>query len=288
MQEGKSADQHSVNMQFWGVDHDYLATLGMEVKEGRFFSREFPADSFSVVLNETAVRKFGLTDPIGARLWRFADREMQKTITYTVIGVVRDFHFESLRDNIDALGFYLNSATGMMSIRFDASRPAAFLEKVESAWKQSSPSQAFDYAFLDDRFAMMYNNEQRLGRIFVTFAAIAIFIACLGLLALAAFTAEQRTKEIGIRKVLGATAAGIVLLLSRDFLKLVCIALVIAIPIAWYAMNTWLNDFAYRVNISWWVFALAGGLTILIALLMVSFQSTKAALADPVDALRCE
>jgi putative ABC transport system permease protein len=289
MQEGKSADLYSVNMQCWQVDYDYLQTLGIEMLDGRFFSREFPTDSNAVVLNETAVEKFGFEEPVGQRLWRYANRELTETITYTVVGVVKDFHFESLRNNIGALGFFLRTdATGMMAIRFDASNTSGFVDKMKNSWSEFSTGQPFNYAFLDERFDRMYMAEQRLGSIFVTFAAIAIFIACLGLLALAAFTAEQRTKEIGIRKVLGASVAGIVQLLAKDFLRLVIVALVIASPVAWYVMNTWLRDFAYHVGISWWIFGLAGLIAIAIALLMVSFQSIRAAIANPVESLRSE
>ncbi|HLF64362.1 MAG TPA: ABC transporter permease [Saprospiraceae bacterium] len=289
MQEGKSADQHSVNMQCWQVDYDYLKTLGIEMKEGRFFSKEFITDSLAVILNETAVKKFGYEDPLGQRLWRYASQDLKTTITYTVIGVVKDFHFESLHNDIGALGFFLEKdATGMMAIRFEAATTGPFLEKMKSAWAQFSPGQPFNYAFLDERFSQMYDAEQRLGSVFIVFAAIAIFIACLGLLALAAFTAEQRTKEIGIRKVLGATAAGIMSLLVKDFLKLVLVALLIASPLAWYVMNKWLSDFAYRVDISWWVFGLAGAIAVMVAFFMVSFQSIRAAHANPVESLRSE
>lgn len=289
MQEGKSADQHSLNMQCWQVDYDYLNTLGMEMKEGRFFSEAFSTDSLAIVLNETAVRKFGLENPIGKRLWRYTDRDLKNTMTYTIIGVVKDFHFESLRNDIGALGFFLDkNATGMMALRFEATSTGPFLDKVKSAWEDVSSGQPFNYAFLDDRFRRMYDAEQRLGSVFTVFAAIAIFIACLGLLALAAFTAEQRRKEIGIRKVLGATSAGIVGLLTKDFLKLVFVALLIASPLAWYTMNAWLNDFAYRIDISWWVFGLAGAIAVLVAFSIVSIQSLRAAHANPVTSLRSE
>jgi putative ABC transport system permease protein len=261
----------------------------MEIKDGRFFSREFATDSLAVVLNETAVGKFGLESPIGARLWRYGDAELKTTITYTVIGVVKDFHFSSLRDNIDALGFFLDkNATGMIAMRFDAASTSPLLNKVQSQWEELSPGQPFNYAFLDERFTRMYESEQRLGSIFITFAGIAIFIACLGLLALAAFTAEQRTKEIGIRKVLGATVTGITGLLVKDFIRLVIIALVIASPLAWFLMNRWLSDFAYRTQISWWIFGLTAVIALGIALGMVSLQSIRAAQANPVSSLRSE
>lgn len=289
MQEGKSADQSAVSMQCWNVDYDYLATLGMEMAEGRFFSRQHPTDSFAVVLNETAVKKFGLDDPIGQRLWRYTDQELKSTLTFTVIGVVRDFHFESLRDNIHALGFFLRpESTGMMAIRFDAAHTSSFIDKMKSTWQQFSPGQPFNYGFLDDRFRQMYDAEQRLGNIFIAFAVIAIFIACLGFLALTAFTTEQRTKEIGVRKVLGASVGTIIGLLSKDFLRLVLIALIVACPVAWYISKKWLDGFAFRIKLDWWIFVLSSVVAIVIALLTVSLQSIKAAMTNPVDSLRSE
>jgi putative ABC transport system permease protein len=288
--EGKNPDQSSVAIQTWEVDDQYLQTMGMELKEGRFLSRDFSTDSTAVVLNETAVKKYGFEEPIGQRLQTFTDRELQNSAVYTVVGVVKDFNFESLRDEIGPVSFFLdNRQNSMLSIRFDASAStSSFIKKIKDKWEAISPGQPFNYSFLDERFTRMYASEQRLGSIFIVFAGLAIFIACLGLLALAAYTAERRTKEIGVRKVLGATTTGIVGLLSRDFLKLVVAALAIASPLAYFFMKKWLQDFAYRVDISWEVFAIAGAIAVAVAFLTVSFQSVKAAMANPVKSLRSE
>ncbi len=288
-QDGKDPGQGSLNMQCWWVDHNYLQTLGMEMKEGRFFSKDFSTDSLGVVLNETAVKKFGFANPIGQRVWRYGDRELTTKITYTVIGVVKDFHFESLREDIGALGFFLEPKDdGMVAVRFDASDVKGFIETVKTKWNALSPGQPFNYAFLDDRFTRMYESEQRLGNIFIVFAGLAIFIACLGLLALAAFTAERRSKEIGVRKVLGATTGNIFTLLTSEFTRWVIIANVIALPLAWWGAQRWLENFAYRTEVSWRILALAVGIAVAVAVLTVSFQSVKAALANPVKSLRSE
>ncbi len=288
-QEGKDAGQGSLNMQCWQADYDYLNTLGIEMKEGRFFSKEFSTDSLAVVLNETAVKKFGYANPIGQRVWRFADQDLKEKITYTVIGVVKDFHFENLREGIGPLGFFLDpNADGMLSMRFDASDVNGFMEKVKAKWDSHSPGQPFDYAFLDDRFTQMYQSEQRLGNIFMVFAGLAIFIACLGLLALAAFTAERRSKEIGVRKVLGASTGNIVTLLTSEFTRWVVLANLIALPLAWWGAKRWLQSFAYRSEVNWQIMAFALVIILAIALLTVSFQSIKAALANPMKSLRSE
>lgn len=286
--EGQVDQRNAVNMQAWGVDHDYVKTLGMQIVQGRDFSREFGADSSAVILNETAAKLFGGKDILGKRIMSFDDPTLKSFKTYTVIGVVKNFHFESLRRNISALGLVLEPSSGAASFRLSSTDLPAVISQIESKWKQLAPGQPFNYAFMEEAFDNMYRAEQRVGTIALTFAGLAILIACLGLFGLAAFMAEQRTKEIGVRKVLGASVFSIVGLLSKDFLKLVLIAILIASPIAWYAMSQWLKDFAYKIDIEWWVFALAGVLATLVALLTVSFQSVKAALMDPVKSLRAE
>ncbi len=285
--EGQSGDK-GTNMQYWGTDYDYVETLGMEILAGRNFSRDFPSDSSGVIVNETAVKLLGLSDPIGKRVSVITGENMADKLSYTIVGVVKNFHFESLRSNIGALSMVLSPGGGMMAFRLKTDDVQASIEKAEALWKKMAPGQPFAYRFMNDDFDNIYRSEARVGRVFITFALLSILIGCLGLFGLVTFTAEQRTKEIGVRKVLGASVGSIVTLLSKDFLKLVLVAIVIASPIAWYAMTTWLADFAYKIDISWWVFALAGLLAIGIALLTVSFQAVKAALMNPVESLRSE
>ena len=283
---------NAINMGYWNVDHDYQKTIGLEMEAGRFFDTNFPTDSSGIILNEAAVSILGFENPLGQRLYLPNEFSGQATMKewneYTVIGVVKDFHWESLRENIGPLCLALDKSTGLVSFKFDATESTSIIAGLESTWKKLSPEQPFSYRFMDNSFTMMYEAEQRIGSIATSFALLAIFISCLGLFGLASFTAEQRTKEIGIRKVLGASTSGIVSLLSKDFLRLVLIALVIAIPIAWWAMNKWLQDFAYHIDISWQIFAGAGIAAVVIAILSVSFQSIKAALANPIESLRSE
>jgi putative ABC transport system permease protein len=206
-----------------------------------------------------------------------------------VVGVVKDYHQHGLQEKIAPVVMDINPEVfGLFAIRLQTKNIAAATEAVQAAGRQFFGNYPLEYFFLDDDFARQYDKEVRLTKIFTTFATLAILIACLGLFGLVAFTTVQRTKEIGIRKVLGAPVSGIVMMLSKDFLKLVLIAFVLACPVAWYAMSRWLQDFAYRINLDWWVFAMAGILALLIALLTVSFQSIKAALANPVKSLRNE
>ncbi|RYF66088.1 MAG: FtsX-like permease family protein, partial [Cytophagaceae bacterium] len=286
--EGKTDLSKGMSMQIWGVDYDYMTTLGMSLTKGRNFSRQFGTDSTGIILNESAVKILGVKNPIGMHISRFNDPEGKTRKTYTVIGVIKNFHFESLRRNIGALSMVLSPQSGAASFRLSQNNVPAMLRQIEAKWKQFAPGQPFSYSFLQDSFDEMYRAEQRVGTVAMLFAVLAILIACLGLFGLAAFMAEQRTKEIGVRKVLGASTPSIIGLLSKDFLKLVVVAIVIASPLAWYAMTSWLSDFAYKIDIEWWVFALAGTLAIGIALLTVSFQSIKAALMNPVTSLRSE
>ncbi|RAK02838.1 putative ABC transport system permease protein [Larkinella arboricola] len=286
--EGQIDQAKAVSSQLWAVDHDYIPTLGMEMAQGRNFSREFGADSSAIILNETAVKIFGFKDPIGQRVARMLDDEGTVFKTYTVIGVVKNFHFESLRQNIGSVAFFMDPSRGAVSFRISSQDIPALVKQVEAKWRQMAPGMPFNYSFLEDSFDSMYRAEQRVGQIVLTFSVLAILIACLGLFGLAAFMAEQRTKEIGVRKVLGASATSIVGLLSKDFLKLVLIAILIATPIAWYGMNQWLEDFAYKIDVPWWVFAVAGVVAVVIAFVTVSFQSIKAALTNPVKSLRAE
>ncbi|GEO09224.1 ABC transporter permease [Segetibacter aerophilus] len=286
--EGEINNDKAVSMQQWEVDHDYINTLGMEIIKGRKFSKEFATDSTGIILNESAVKLFGYQDPIGKKVSRMMDSEGKILKSYTVIGVVKNFHFASLRENIGALGMFLDRSTGAVSLRLQTNNVGSTIKSIESLWKKMAPGEAFTYSFLNEDFNNMYRSEQRVGRIFIAFAILALFIACLGLLGLATYAAEQRTKEIGIRKVLGATVSNIAGMLSKDFLKLVVVAAVITFPVAWWAMSKWLQDFAYRTSISWWIFVLAAIVAVVIALVTVCVQAIKAAISNPIKNLRTE
>lgn len=280
--EGKAEDFTPTVAQF-SVEPETQAVLGLKLTEGRWFRRDIRLDSANVILNETAVRKLGLKKPVVGQWFEFQGSRGQ------IIGVAKDFHFRNLHQLIEPMVLF--SSAGSQSTIYVKTQPATsrqIVAKAENLWHEYFPDTPFHYTFLDESFNQLYQSERKAGQLFNIFSGIAILISCLGLFGLATFTAEQRTKEIGVRKVLGANVASIVALLSKDFVKLVLIAFVIASPIAWYAMNEWLADFAYKIDISWWVFALAGGLAVGIALLAVSFQSVKAALMNPVKSLRSE
>ncbi|MBS1596920.1 MAG: ABC transporter permease [Bacteroidetes bacterium] len=279
--------QNGLNIQVWSVDYDYLKTMGMQLASGRNFSHDFGSDSSAVIINETAAKILGYANPIGKKIYEVT-RPPAPWTSHDIVGVVKDFHFESLRQHIGPLCFRLGRSTGTTSFKVNAPNIPVLLAQVEKTWKTLAPGKPFSYRFMDESFDDMYRAEQRVGTIALIFSMLAIMIACLGLFGLSTFIAEQRTKEIGIRKVLGANVGGIVQLLSKDFVRLVLIAFVIAAPLAWYFMNHWLQDFAYRVQIGWWVFAVAGFAALIIALATVSFQAIKTALANPVKSLRSE
>ena len=275
-------------MQEWGVDYDYINTLGMRLIAGRNFSKDFGTDSSAVILNETTAKSLGYDDPLGKSVYSIYNPKTNETRKYTIIGVVKDFHFESLKRDIGKLGLFLRRSTGLASFKINAANASQIIKTAEQKWKVLSPQMPFNYKFLDAEFNHVYDAEQRVGRIALSFAVLAIAIACLGLFGLAAYIAEQRTKEIGIRKVLGASVADIISMLSKDFVKLVLIAAILAFPVAWFAMSKWLQEFAYRIDIGWWVFIMAGLAAIVIALVTISFQAIKAAMANPVKSLRSE
>jgi len=278
---------NQVLMSNWYVDYEYLETMGMTLAAGRNFSRDFGTDSLSMIINEAAVKEFGFENPIGETIGNFVD--MQGNIQgMKVVGVVKDFHYRTLKDKIAPMCMMLGNNAGLMSIKVNTSDYSALLSKIEDSWTELAPNQPFETSFLDDRFERMYDAEQRLGKIFGVFAGLAILIACLGLFGLASYTAENRIKEVGIRKVLGANVGQIVYLLSKDMGKLVLIAFVVGAPLAWYSMNSWLAGFEYRTAIGWYVFAVTAIGALLIALLTMSYQSIKAATGNPVKALRTE
>ena len=282
-------DAQMTRMTYFGVDNQYIPTLGIKLVAGRNFSVNFRSDSSGVVINETAARQFGWTNPLEHTLTNPAlPQNGNMARTFRVIGVVKDFHFRSLHERIAPMVMLLTGNAGSIIVKAKADDTAGLLASLQAQWAAFKTDEPFRYSFLDESYQATYQAELKAGRILALFAGLTIFIACLGLFGLATFTAEQRTKEIGVRKVLGASVTSIVALLSKDFLKLVLIAIVIASPIAWYAMNRWLQDFAYKITIEWWVFALAGLLAVGIALLTVSFQSIKASLMNPVKSLRSE
>jgi putative ABC transport system permease protein len=285
--DGDRDSKLATSMQNWIVDYDYISTLGMKIVDGRDFSREFSTDTKATIINQAAAKQFDWAQPVGRRVGRGVSNKGDIEL-YDVIGVVEDFHFQTLKETIGPLVMFLGNSNGNISFRFETEDISGTIGLLQKEWKKFLPYQPFEYRFLDERFADMYQAEQRIGRIFGVFAGFAIFIGCLGLFALAAFTAEQRTKEIGIRKVLGATAPNIVRLLTKEFVILISVANVIAWPVAFLVMRGWLKDFSYRIPLSVWMFVGAGTLTLFVAMLTVSFQAIKAALADPATSLRYE
>lgn len=290
--EGKVLESESaLILENWIVDHDYISTLDLEVIAGRGFDEQFPTDSAAIILNESAVAMLGVQpeEALGVRLTSDFHRPDKENMKFaTVIGVVKNFHFESLRNDIGALTLSLGDHTNRMLVKLNAGDFSRSIADIEKIWRKAAPGQAFHYYFMDDSFNDTYQAEQRLSSIFVTFSVLSILIACLGLFGLAAFNAERRAKEIGIRKVLGASVSQITYKLSINFLKLVGVAIIVALPLSWYAMNQWLKDFSYRIEISWQAFALAAFLAVVISILTVSFQGVKAAVVNPAQRLKCE
>jgi putative ABC transport system permease protein len=286
--EGKSIHD-VIDVHLATVGNDYFKTLGFTILSGRGFSKEYAADSNSIVLNEAALKELGypLNSAVGKKI--YFDFKGVHTVMQ-IVGVVKDFNFESLYNSIKPFGFTTSMGNKYSYVIANASTKdyAGLLKNIQTSWNKINPDAPFMYSFLDNDFQKNYEKDQRISLIVSYFTFIAILIACLGLFGLSAFSAEQRTREIGIRKVLGASVTNVASLLSKDFIKLVVIALLIASPLAWLGMNKWLESFAYRTPISWWMFALAGFLAICIALITVSFQAVKAAIANPVKSLRTE
>jgi putative ABC transport system permease protein len=286
--EGDKTLPVKIDLKFITTDYGFIPTYGMELLAGRNFSRAFITDTANYIINETAVQQLG---------WKTAQNAIGKDMIYggtkgKIIGVVHDFHFESLHQKIIPLLFLLpspkNNYYNRMSIKIDGNNLQSAISSINDTWHKYLPEVPFDYTFLDERFQKLYESEQQQSQLFTIFSCLAIFIACLGLFGLSAFTISQRIKEIGIRKILGASVPQIVAELSKSFLKLVLIAAVLALPAAWLLMNWWLLDFAFRISISWWIFVLAGVIAFIIAFVTISFQSIKAAIANPVKSLRSE
>jgi hypothetical protein len=264
------------------ANYDYIETMKMEMVSGRTFSKAFATDSTNFIINEQTAEAMGFDDPVGQRL-SFWGEEGE------VIGVVRDFHFSTLYSPIEPLIIRLSPGdTETLFVRTRPGMTTEALASLEGVHRSFNPAYPFEYRFLDEEFEEMYSNETTIGNLANTFAFLAVFIACLGLFGLASFTAERRTKEIGIRKVLGASVSNLMLLISRDFILLVLVAFLLAAPVAYYAMNQWLGEFAYRIEMGAWVFVLSGVTAVVIAWATVSYQSFRAAVSDPVKALRTE
>ncbi|MCW3116253.1 MAG: hypothetical protein JWM28_335, partial [Chitinophagaceae bacterium] len=275
-------------MQSWPVDESYLPAFQIQLKSGRNFSAQYPTDFAAVIINETAAKVFGGVDPVNKKLYQVSDLSTGKTVAYNIIGVIKDFNFNSLHEQVTPLVLSLRQDNGGMAVRISSRDIPGLLNEIKTKWTSMTSSQPFSYTFLDEEFNKQYSVDQRMGKIFLLFSILAIVIACLGLFGLVTFAAEQRIKEIGIRKVLGAAVTDILKLLSKDFVKLLLLSICIASPVAWWAMNKWLQDFAYRISIGWWMFVAVGAICLLIALVTISFQAIKAAVANPVKSLRME
>ena len=277
-----------MDLKFVTVDHRFAQTYELAMAAGRFYRQDFGSDrTESFIVNEAAAKMIG---------WKSPQEAVEKRINYgnrdaRIVGVLKDFNFESLHQEIQPMIFFIprdSTRFNFLSFRLDGAHIDEGLAHLKATWQTFLPEYPFEYRFLDEQYGKLYEAEQRQGRVFISFALLAILIACLGLFGLTAFVVQQRVKEIGIRKVLGATVPGLLMLLSKDFLKLVAIALLIASPVAWYFMQRWLEDFAYRIRMDGWVFFTAGLVAVMVAFLTVSFQSIKAALANPVNSLRNE
>lgn len=286
---GAEAVDQSFTLNLCVCDYDFLKTLKLKLAQGRFFSRDFVSDSNAAVLNEKAVELLGWDNPIGKRINNWA----QNRGNFVVIGVIKDYHYESLHHKIRPMalflsGGYYTNVERCISVRLNSENISGTIKYIENTWNNFAQNMPFEYSFLDEDFDNLYINEKQTRKLFTIFSCLAIFIACLGLFGLVLFIADRKTKEIGIRKVLGASVSGIVTILNKSFIKLVLIANFIAWPAAWYAMNRWLQNFAYRIKLSWWMFVLAALISLMIALITVSSQTVKAALKNPVNSLRYE
>jgi putative ABC transport system permease protein len=278
--EGKQNIDPAVGSQFWRIDETYLSTLGINLVEGRNFNRDLASDSSAIIINQKMAKELG-GNMIGKRITNYAG-------LWNVIGVVEDFHFESLREDIQPLAMVLGSEASVLAVKLKPGNMSESIQSLTHVWSRFAPHQPIRYSFLDERYAAMYADVQRMGLLFTSFAVLAIVVACLGLFALSAFMVEQRSKEISVRLLLGASVNSVFQLLTWNFMKLVVIAFVIATPIAWYLMSQWLEDYAYRTEIGLDVFVITGSLAILIALLTISYQSLRAAWINPIINLRSE
>ncbi len=286
--ENNSIDQ-AVSCQAWAVDFDYVETFNMKVVQGRNFDIAMPSDSTGILINETAVKRFGFDDPVGRKLQIAGDFAFEGRNEWTIVGVLKDFHFESLRNEVMPVLLYVSKySADNMSLRVQSGDIRQALTEIEEIWKSVAGSIPFEYHFLDQSFDAKYRAETRLGAVFTIFAGLAVFVGCLGLFGLSAYTAERRKKELGIRKVLGASVPGLVKLLFSEFSMLLLVSIIVAVPLAWLAMEEWLNDFAYRIPLGAGTFIIASLMVAFIGLLTVSLQSFKAAKSNPIDNLKYE
>ena len=276
----------AISTQIWRIDENYIPTLGMTMDQGRNFSKEFPTDSSGIIINQAFAKLLGFKDVLNKPLYYLNHFPSKDPSKYHIIGVIKNFNFNSLHDVVAPLVLLLAPQDGSIAFRINTSHITNLIASIQDIYKKIAPGQPFTYSFMDADFSKTYQSEQRMGGLSITFSILAILIACLGLFGLITYAAEQRTKEIGIRKVLGATVTNVTTMLSKDFLKLVLISTLIAFPLSWLVMNKWLQSFAYRIHISWWIFLVAGATAILIALITVCFRAIKAATANPVDSLR--
>ncbi|MCG8307648.1 MAG: ABC transporter permease [Cytophagales bacterium] len=279
--EGKAQEDKPIYGQIWRVDHAYIETMGMRIVAGRDFQSDIASDSQAVIINQKMVEEFGFENPLDKRV-------TNSGAVWNVIGVVENFHFESLKEDIRPLCMVIGNSPSIVAVKINTNNMREFIGTINGIWDDFLPNQPMRYTFLDEDYASMYADVTRTGNIFSSFAILAIVVACMGLLALSAFMIEQRNKEISIHKVLGASIRNILVLLTKDFLSLVLLAFVFAIPIAWYVMDQWLQDFSYKIAMEWWVFALAGCVAFLIANLTIGYQAIRAALMNPVHSLRSE
>ena len=279
--DGYETINEGLSGQRWIVDADYVKTLGMNILEGRDFSEDISSDRNAAIINESMAEGLNLVNPVGERITNGGQ-------TWNVIGIIEDFHTEHLRNEIAPVCLILGESPKYISVRASTSDMQQLIHNIDKLWSEFSPDQAFQYSFLDADFAIMYKDVERTSDIFLSFAVLAIIVACLGLFGLAEYTTKERTKEIGVRKVNGAKIKEILMLLNIKFIRWIILAFIIASPLAWYATNLWLQNFAYHTSITWWIFALAGLLALGIAILTVSWQSWRAATRNPVEALRYE
>jgi putative ABC transport system permease protein len=277
--EGRKEVDNPVEGQIWYVDNDYIKTLGIKIIDGRDFASEMVSDSQSVIINQTMAKALGLDNPIDQQI-------ITPWASMKVIGVIKDLNFEPLTTSIGAQCLVIGNSTSVVSVRYNISDIAGGIKSISALWDQFCPNEPFRYSFLEERYTVMYSDVKRTGWIIMSFAILTIIIACLGLFALSSYTVEQRSKEISIRLVMGASLKNIYRLLIQNFMILILISLILAIPVAWYSMQKWIENYAYRIKISWDIFFLAGIIGILISVLTISYQSIRAAYRNPLDKLR--
>ncbi|MEJ1241924.1 ABC transporter permease [Chryseolinea sp. T2] len=278
--DGRSKIDKAVGAQHWYVDEDYMETMGMKLLEGRNFIQDMASDSSSVIINQSMAKALGLKKPVGEKIMTWK--------TFNIIGVVEDFHYENMKGPIRPLFFSKGSGGLIVCVKGKGNQMQSMITSAQSVWDKFMPNQPFRYTFMSDSFAIMYDDVKRTGSIFFTFAALAIIVACLGLFALSAFMIEQRTKEIAVRLVLGASGNSILRLLGQNFVRLIAVSFIIAVPIGWYLINIWLQDYEYKIPLTWDVFVMSGALALSVAVITISFQTIKAARSNPANGLRTE